>query len=102
MMSLTTFSRTWEKTKGMRWFIPVIGAWLALLACAFLSGCVADGNNSPLVVNSYCAVYQRIIRSEAEGASLHAAHRSVKERVAANDTLFRCECEGWTNHVCRH
>lgn len=100
MMSSTTFSRSWGKTKGMHW--SVISTLLLLLGSAILAGCVADGTTPPLAVNSYCAVYQRVIRSEEEGASLHHTHRTVKERIAANDTLFRCECEGWDNPVCRH
>lgn len=56
----------------------------------------------PGVVNSYCALYQRIIRSEEEGAQIgRVESRAVRERIAYNETLYQCECQGIDHAICR-
>ena len=61
------------------------------------------GERPPGVVNSYCAVYQRIIRSEEEGAQLgRIESRAVRERIAANEALYQCECAGVSHDICRN
>lgn len=85
------------------WIVILVLLIAAVLLLQF--GCAAtEGNGAAkpaAVVNSYCSVYQRVIRNEQEGASLHAAARPVKERIAANDSLYRCACEGWDNPICK-
>jgi hypothetical protein len=72
---------------------------ITIFAGVGLGACQSVGQ-PPAAINSFCRAYQRVIRSPEEGASLAGAHRLVKERVAANDTLYRCECEHWDNPVC--
>lgn len=67
----------------------------------FVMFCNPTGEQQATVVNSFCHVYHRVIRSTEEGAALGAAPREVRERIAVNDTLYRCECEHWDNPVCQ-
>lgn len=53
----------------------------------------------PVVVDSYCASYQRVIRQPAEAAI--TAPLSVKQRIAANDVVYRCTCEHWDSPLCQ-
>lgn len=74
-------ARAWARLNG------------AVASAVLLTGCQAVGER-PLVTDSFCHVYQRVIRSEAEGASLASAERPVRERIATNDSLYRCQCQG--------
>lgn len=97
MKNSMTFLRSLD---GVKWFVFLLCGWLTLLLCAVLAGCV--GAEAPVAsVNSYCTAYKRVITTEHEGASLHSALRPVKERIAANDALYRCECEQWNNPICQ-
>lgn len=49
-------------------------------------------------VDSYCAAYQKVIRAAGEGAI--KATPEVKRRIAANEILYRCTCEGWKSPLC--
>lgn len=50
-------------------------------------------------VDSYCAVYQKIIRAKGEGAI--QAPLPVKQRIAANEVTFRCLCETPDAPICK-
>jgi len=55
------------------------------------------------VVDSYCHIYQRIIRNEQDAEHVgRIESRAVRERIAYNETLYRCQCEGWDHAVCRN
>lgn len=87
-----------------QWFVWLVGVWFVLLVCILLAGCQTDSTPAPSVVasvDSFCSAYKRVINTEHEGTSLKPAARSVKERIAANDALYRCECEHWDNPICR-
>lgn len=110
MMTWTTFSRSWgnliESLDGIKWFLVIVCAWITLLFCfLLLAGCQTESvpPAPPIAVasvDSFCSAYKRVIGTEHEGASLHSAARPVKERIAANDALYRCECQGWDNPIC--
>lgn len=69
----------------------------------FVMFCNPNIERPPGAVNSFCAAYQRIIRQEHEGEQLgRIESRVVRERIAANETLYRCECEGWNHEICRN
>jgi len=70
----------------------------------FVMACYSThGHRAPSAVNSYCAAYQRVIRSEEEGAQLgRVESRAVRERIAANETLYACECHGVPHDICRN
>lgn len=58
--------------------------------------------HQPATVNSYCALYQRILRSEQEAEQVgRIESRAVRERIAYNEAFFRCSCEGWDHAICR-
>lgn len=50
-------------------------------------------------VDSFCQSYQRVIRQPAESAI--QAPVSVKQRLAANEITYRCQCEKWVSPLCR-
>ena len=54
------------------------------------------------VINSFCQAYHRILRTSEEGAALAHAPLAVRQRIAANETLYRCHCEGWQNPICHN
>lgn len=72
---------------------------IGIMICNPLHG---NASRPPGAVNSYCAVYQRIIRTEEEGAQIgRVESRAVRERIAANETLYQCECAGVSHAICR-
>lgn len=50
-------------------------------------------------IDSFCTSYERVIRNRGDGAI--TAPLSVKQRIAANDVVYRCTCQGWTDPICR-
>ena len=52
----------------------------------------------PVVVDSYCSSYQRVIRTPADAAI--TAPLAPKQRLAANEITYRCACEGWKSPLC--
>lgn len=50
------------------------------------------------VVDNYCSSYQRVIRTQADAAI--NAPLSIKQRIAANDVIYRCTCEQWKSPLC--
>jgi hypothetical protein len=58
----------------------------------------------PGVVNSWCSVYQRILRNEEEAQQVgRIESRAVRERIAYNETLYRCYCDNeFTHAICRN
>lgn len=51
--------------------------------------------------DSFCAAYERVIRSELDGAEIGTVSRAVRQRIARNDALYRCVCQNWQHPVCR-
>jgi len=63
---------------------------------------VARETQRPAVAHSFCQAYQRILRTEEEGRQLgRIESRAVRERVAANETLYQCACAGVDLPICR-
>lgn len=52
-----------------------------------------------VAIDSYCQSYQRIIRSPDDAKI--TAPLSVKQRIAADDIIYRCTCEKWDSPLCR-
>lgn len=50
-------------------------------------------------VDSYCSVYQKVIRAKGEG-SINAL-LPVKQRIAANEVTYRCLCETPDAAICK-
>lgn len=61
--------------------------------CIFV--CIDD--DAP-AVNGFCQAYQRVLR--AQGESTKGLSLALRKRIAANDVLYRCTCEAWTNPIC--
>lgn len=61
--------------------------------CIFV--CIDD--DAP-AVNGFCQAYSRVLR--APGESTKGLSLALRKRIAANDVLYRCACEGWTNPIC--
>jgi len=53
----------------------------------------------PVVVDSFCTSYQRVIRSAPDSAV--NAPLAVRQRLAANEITYRCTCEGWKSPLCK-
>jgi hypothetical protein len=49
-------------------------------------------------VDSFCAVYQKVIRAKGEG-TINASLR-VKQRIAANEVTYTCLCVNPQAAVC--
>jgi len=49
-------------------------------------------------IDSFCQSYQRIIRQPSESAI--QAPLAVRQRIAANEIIYRCSCEGWKSPLC--
>jgi hypothetical protein len=54
----------------------------------------------PVVIDSFCSSYQRVIRSPADAAI--SGPLAPKQRMAANEITYRCTCEGWKSPLCKH
>lgn len=55
---------------------------------------------APATADSFCAAYERVIRSGDDTAGVKALSRTAKARLARNETLYRCACENWNNPIC--
>jgi hypothetical protein len=42
--------------------------------------------------DSYCSTYQQVVQQKGEGEALTKASRSVKNRIAANEKTYLCNC----------
>ena len=62
---------------------------LASLTLTSMTSCAAL-NQVPLATDSYCSAYQRVIQAKGEGTI--TAARSVKNRIAANEKTYVCNC----------
>ena len=49
-------------------------------------------------IDSFCTSYQRIIRTPDDAKIV--APLSVKQRIAADDIIYRCTCENWKSPLC--
>lgn len=54
------------------------------------SGCETLNPNLPTASDSFCTAYQRVIQAQGEGAI--QALRPVKNRIAANEKTYICNC----------
>lgn len=57
-----------------------------LLALASTAGCA----HAPVVINSYCQVYNPVVIAKGDGAI--SAPLVVKRRILANELTYRQEC----------
>lgn len=61
--------------------------------CIFV--CIDD--DAP-IVDSFCQNYDRVLR--AQGESTKGLPLALRKRIAANETKYRCQCQGWSNPIC--
>lgn len=78
---------------------------IATILYIFVTGCDAtlgnSGISSPILVNSFCLSYERVIHNEADANALTLVNLThIKQRIATNETRYRCECEHWDNPIC--
>lgn len=88
----------------MRWMMVALISLSAILLsltpasadiiCVICIG--TDGGGSP--VNSFCQNYDRVLR--AQGESTKGIPLALRKRIAANETKYRCQCQGWSNPIC--
>jgi len=55
-----------------------------------MTSCVGLGEMAATASDSYCQTYQQVIVSKGEGVI--QAQRSVKNRLAANEKTYLCNC----------
>lgn len=53
----------------------------------------------PVVIDSFCSSYQRVIRNASDSAI--SGPLAAKQRLAANEITYRCTCEGWKSPLCK-
>jgi hypothetical protein len=56
---------------------------------------------TPVAIDSYCSIYQRVQQNAADSKSVKQTTREVQSRINKNDLYYRCTCEGWTDPVCQ-
>lgn len=61
--------------------------------CIFV--CIDD---DPPVINGFCQSYERVLRTK--GDSTKGLTLALRKRIASNDVLYRCACQGWANPIC--
>jgi hypothetical protein len=55
-----------------------------------MTSCAALNPESPTASDSFCLAYQRVINNKGDGTI--SATRSVKNRIAANEKTYVCNC----------
>lgn len=50
--------------------------------------------------DSFCAAYERVIRSPADAKTIKATPDPVRRWVERNEVLYKCTCQNWTNPIC--
>lgn len=55
-----------------------------------MTSCATLNQGMPVASDSFCATYQRLIQAKGEGTI--QALRSVKNRIAANEMTYVCNC----------
>lgn len=51
-------------------------------------------------VDSFAALYERVIRTPAEADEVKRLSRALRERLTRNEVLYRC-ATGWSNPICK-
>lgn len=52
----------------------------------------------PPMVDNFCQAYRRVIVGKGDGAI--SANIDVKRRLAGNELLYRCKCQGLKSSLC--
>jgi len=65
---------------------------------SLMTSCGIWRENRAQVINSFCDAYQRVIVDPGDGKIVAA--RKVKERLAANETLYQCKCVNAELQIC--
>lgn len=55
-----------------------------------MTSCASWNLERPTTSDSFCSTYQRLIQAQGEGAI--TASRAVKNRIAANEKTYVCNC----------
>lgn len=55
-----------------------------------MTSCASLGEMAATSSDSYCSAYQQVIQTRGEGVIV--AQRSVKNRIAANEKTYLCNC----------
>lgn len=61
---------------------------LSMMLCATLS-LSSCATKPPMVLDSFCKLYEPVIQEKGDAASLTAARLSVKKRILGNDKLAK-------------
>ena len=54
---------------------------------------------TPPATDSFCSAYQKVVQAAGDGAI--KASDEVRRRIAANEIVYRCQCEGWKSPRCK-
>lgn len=55
-----------------------------------MTSCAPWNRESPTASDSFCTTYQRLVQAKGEGVI--TALRPVKDRIAANEKTYVCNC----------
>ncbi len=53
------------------------------------------------VVDSFCKQYQQVVRSKADSQNVKALPPEIQRRMAGNEVVYRCLCQGWKDPICQ-
>lgn len=76
--------------------MPELTSTITCVGLLFVYQCEVP---KPVPVDSYCTSYQRVFRQK--GDATISAPLAVKQRIAANDVIYRCTCEHWDSPLCQ-
>ena len=65
--------------------------------CPFV--CI-DKEPAVQTIDSFCKAYEKVVRGASDSAALRGVQDTIRRRMARNEALYRCKCEGWTNPIC--
>lgn len=88
----------------MRWMMASLIALSTISAASAdrvrfcLLVCVVESQGG--AVDSFTALYNRVIMSPADSAAIKKLPRPLRERLTRNEVLYRCST-GWDNPICK-
>ena len=51
-------------------------------------------------IDAYCSSYRRVIAQRGDSIAVGKLPSALRRRLAANDVVYRCRCENWSDPIC--
>ena len=72
-----------------------VGVWCFVVCFGFYHP------QPPVVTDSYCQTYRRVVSTKQELGEIMKLPRSIRDKMQGNDLDYLCRCLKWKNPVCR-